>query len=296
MKLRDVVRAMKIAADNFRGEVDLVARSYLWHFNRRVGLGNVGAMWTRRVVEVSAKGERPVSFDLFSSFVHDRDVAWIDLAGHLVETIDLALDAFRQWPRRHRLLVVRVDRMRAPRLLDAGFRLAGHVPDSITDHVYLYADRRDLADEHGPRLKLRISRRQHLSSDCEFGVVERDGAILGLTGIYETDIWRGVTWGAWGAVDRAAARRDAVFEILRLTEQRARANGASWFCLETSDSEKYRHARRIYELDGLQLLMTVPGFYRSADGTSEALLIYGKSLAEGAASAPLPAQEVRLAA
>src|SRR5688500_6497170 len=77
MKVGDIVRAMKIAADNFRGEVDLVARSYLWHFARRVGLGGVSAMWTRRVVKVSAKGERPVSFDLFSSFVHDRDVAWI---------------------------------------------------------------------------------------------------------------------------------------------------------------------------------------------------------------------------
>ena len=298
MKVADVVRAMKIVMDNFRGEVGLVARSYLWHFGRRAGLAGVGAMWARRGVEVAADDGRSVSLDLLSSFVHDRDVAWIDLGGRSAGVVDLAIEAFRQWPRRHRLLVVRVDRARAARLLDAGFGHAGHIPDADAEHVYLYATPSHLARDGGPRLRLRFGRRRRLESECEFSVVERDASVVGLTGIYQTGFWRDVIWGAWGAVDRASARRDAVFEILRLTEERARTCGARWFCLETSDSERYRHARRIYELHGLQLLLTVPGFYRSSDGGSEALLVYGKPVLDGPGRLPisLTEQETRLAA
>ncbi len=302
MKVADLARAMKIAADNFRGEVALVARSYLWHFGRRIGLGRFGAMWNRRAVEIAAAGAAPVSFDLLSSFVHDRDVAWIDLGGRPVHELDLALDAARQWPCRHRLLMVRVDRVQAMRFVMAGFTIAGNVPDGDRDHIYLHAQREKIADPRAPKLKLRFGRRRRLTADCEFSVVEREGSILGLTGIYETGFWRDVTWGAWGAVDRASARRDAVFEILRLTEERARANDARWFCLETADGEKYRHARRLYELYGLQLLMTVPDFYRSDDGGSEALMIYGKPLVDRATpwsalrSVPKAAPDTRLAA
>lgn len=296
MKLADVGRAMKIAADNFRGEVGLVARSYFWHFSQRAGLGNVGTMWTKRIVKVSAPGERTVSFDLLSSFVHDRDVAWVDLADHASPDVEVAIEAFRQWPRRHRLLVVRVARPRASQLLEAGFRHAGRIPEADGEHVYLYAQRDRIGDSSAPKLKIRFGRRRRIASKCDFGVVERDGSVLGLTGVYQTDIWRRVTWGGWGAVDRASARRDAVFEILRLTEERARAAGAHWFCLETSDAEKYRHARRLYELHGLELLMTVPGFYRTDAGTSEALMIYGKRLSTGSAVPPALVDEVRLAA
>lgn len=298
MKVGDIVRAMKIVMDNFRGEVSLVARSYLWHFGRQAGIAGVGAMWAMRGVEVAADDGRSLSFDLLSSFVHDRDVAWIDLGGRSAGAIDFALEAFRQWPRRHRLLVVRVDRPRASQLLEAGFDYAGHIPDADAEHVYLHATRRYIADGSGPRLKLRFSRRRRLESECEFSVVEREASVVGLTGIYQTGFWRDVIWGAWGAVDRASARRDAVFEILRLTEERARACGARWFCLETSDSEKYRHARRIYELHGLQLLMKVPDFYQSSDGTSEALLVYGKPVVDGLGRMPMPTleREARLAA
>lgn len=298
MKLGDVARAMQIAADNFRGEVALVARSYLWHFGQRAGLGSLGAMWTRRHVDVTIRGETAIRIDLLSSFVHDKDVAWLDLGGRETPDVAMAVAAFRQWPRRHRLLVVRVDEQHMPRLLDAGFSPAGELPESNAGPVYLFAARDRIADGSGPRLKLRFSGRRRLESSCDFGVVEREGTVLGLTGIYRTSFWRDVAWGAWGAVDRASARRDAVFEILRLTEARARAEGARWFCLETSDGEKYRHARRIYELNGLELLMTVPDFYRLSDGTSEALMIYGKPLAEPAVASPMsrPEQEDRLAA
>lgn len=295
MKLADVGRAMKIAADNFRGEVSLVARSYLWHFSRRAGLGNLGAMWTKRIVKVSAPGERTFSFDLLSSFVHDRDVAWVDLADRASADIEVAVEAFRQWPRRHRLFVVRVAPWQAAPLLEAGFLHAGRIPEADGEPIYLYAQRDRIEDSFAPKLKIRFSRRRRIASECDFGVVEREDSVLGLTGVYQTDIWRRVTWGAWGAVDRASARRDAVFEILRLTEERARAAGAQWFCLETSDAEKYRHARRLYELNGLELLMTVPGFYRADAGTSEALMIYGKRLSTSFA-APALVDEVRLAA
>lgn len=294
MKLGDVGRAMKIAADNFRGEVGLVARSYLWHFSRRAGLGNLGTMWTKRVVKVSAPGERTFSFDLLSSFVHDRDVAWVDLADRPSPDIEVAIEAFRQWPCRHRLLVVRVSRPRAVQLLEAGFWHAGRIPGADGEHVYLYAQRDRLEGGSAPKLKIRFGRRRRIASECDFSVVEREGSVLGLTGVYETDIWQRVTWGAWGAVDRASARRDAVFEILRLTEERACAAGAQWFCLETSDAEKYRHARRLYELHGLELLMKVPGFYQS-DAGSEALMIYGKRLPTSFAE-PARVDEVPLAA
>ena len=296
MKLADIGCAMKIAADNFRGEVGLVARSYLWHFSQRAGLGNCGSMWTKRIVKVSAPGERTFTFDLLSSFVHDRDVAWIDLADRTSPDIEVAIEAFRQWPRRHRLLVVRVARPGAAALLEAGFGHAGRIPEADGEHVYLYAQRDRISASSAPKLKIRFGRRRRTASGCDFGVVEREGSVLGLTGVYETDIWRRVTWGAWGAVDRASARRDAVFEILRLTEERARAAGAQWFCLETSDGEKYRHARRIYELHGLELLMAVPGFYRSDADTSEALMIYGKRLSTDSAAPPALVEEVRLAA
>jgi len=285
MRLRDLGRAAKIAIDNFRGEVDLVARSYLWHFSRRAGLRGVGSMWSKRIVEVTAEGGARASFPLLSSFVHGSDAVWIDLAGQSDVATGLALDAVRQWPCRHRLLVVRVDVVRARRFLDAGFECAGHIPDGDGDHIYLHAERARLADDGAAKLKLRFRGRSRMAADCEFGVVEREGAIVGLTGIYETEFWRDVTWGAWGAMDRASARRDAVFETLRLTEERARANGARWFCLETSDAPKYRHARRIYELYGLRLMMTVPNFYADGSAPAETLMIYGKPLADDVACA-----------
>jgi hypothetical protein len=285
MKLADMGRALRIAADNFRGEVGLISRSYLWHFSRRVGLGNFGSMWSKQVVEVSGDGAR-ASFELLSSFVHGRDVVWIDLADQSDDAIDLALEAVRHWPHRHRMLIVRLDRARAARFENAGFATAGRIPDGEAEHIYLHADRRRIASIEVSKVKLRFRRRRHATSDCEFSVVEREGSILGLTGIYETDFWRDVTWGAWGAMDRASARRDAVFETLRLTEERARANGARWFCLETSDDEKYRHARRIYQLYGLVLLMSVPNFYDDGNGTAETLMVYGKPLVDELADVP----------
>jgi hypothetical protein len=77
----------------------------------------------------------------------------------------------------------------------------------------------------------------------------------------------------------SCARRDAVFETLRQTEERAREEGAKWFCLETSDCEKYRHARKIYEIYGLELLLSIPNFYVDRKGRNgETLMVYGKPL------------------
>src|SRR5690606_20712030 len=121
-------RAMKIAVNNFSGEVNLVARSYLWHFTRRAGLPGIASMWAKWVVRVSDDGD-DAEFDLLSSFVHGRDVAWIDLAARPERTVDLALAAMRRWPRFNRLLVVRLERVHAPQFLAAGFRVAGHIPD-----------------------------------------------------------------------------------------------------------------------------------------------------------------------
>jgi hypothetical protein len=291
MEFSDIKQAMRIAADNFRGEIGLVARSYMWHFGRRIGLGNIGAMWTRRQAEVTAPGEPTLSFDIMSSFVHDRDVVWVDLGGRKPGEIAVAAAAFQHWSRHYRLVVVRAERAHLPQLVAAGFTLAGRLPDGLSEHVYLHAACDRIKNTGSPKLKIRLRGRRSLASSCDFGVVEREGVVLGLTGVYEAGFWRDVTWGAWGAVDRASARRDAVFEILRLTEERARSSGARWFCLETSDSERYRHARRIYELHGLELLLSVPDFYRSSDGTSEALLVFGKPLVEK--SAPVKATVTR---
>jgi hypothetical protein len=194
--------------------------------------------------------------------------------------------AMRRWPRCHRLLVVRIERVHAPQFLAAGFRIAGHIPDGHGEHIYLYAERKRLIDPLQPAVRVRFSGRRSVSSDCEFSVVECNGSIIGLTGIYETEFWRDVTWGAWGAIDPARARRDAVFETLRLTENRAKQNGARWFCLETSDCEKYRHARRIYEIYGLRPLLTIPNFYLNDDGKAEKFIVYGKPTSDDIVRAP----------
>lgn len=290
LKVADIARAMKIAADNFSGEVGLVARSYLWHFASKVGLPQITSMWAKWEVHIEEDGEA-VKLDLLSSFVHGRDVAWIDLAAQSEATIDLAVAAMRRWPRFHRLLVVRVERGYAPQFLAAGFRIAGHLPDGHGQHIYLYAERKRLINPHQPPVRLRFSGRRSVSSDCEFSVVECSGAIIGLTGIYEAEFWHDVTWGAWGAIDPSRARRDAVFQTLRLTEERARQNGARWFCLETSDCEKYRHARRIYELYGLRPLLTIPNFYVNDDGNSEKFIVYGKPIGEDIVRAPTAVSE-----
>lgn len=278
LRVADVARALHIAALNFGSEVNLIARSYVWHFAKRAGFEDVSAMWARRGVRIGGAGEA-VEFDVFSSFVHGRDVAWLDLSRIETDAADLVLDALSQWPRIHRLLVVRVNDELLPLFVAAGFELAGTLPDGDGRHFYLHAPRERLASDDAPAVSIRFGLRDLPLADCEFSVVERDGGIIGLTGIYEVEFWRNVTWGAWGAMDPAAARRDAVFDTLRLTEQRCREQGADWFCLETSDSEKYRHARRIYELYGLKPMLRIPGFY--VDGASEkpeTFLVYGKQL------------------
>ena len=285
LKIGDIARAMKIAADNFSGEVGLVARSYLWHFARKAGFPHITPMWSKWEVHIEDAGET-VTLDLLSSFVHGRDVAWIDLASQPEAAVDLAMAAMRRWPRFHRLLVVRIERVHAPQFLAAGFRIAGHIPDGHGEHIYLYAERKRLIDPLQPAMRVRFSGRRSVSSDCEFSVVECNGSIIGLTGIYETEFWRGVTWGAWGAIDPARARRDAVFETLRLTENRAKQNGARWFCLETSDCEKYRHARRIYEIYGLRPLLTIPNFYLNDDGKAEKFIVYGKPTSDDIVRTP----------
>lgn len=295
----DMARALRIAAANFGNEINLIARSYLWHFSCRAGYADVGAMWKKRSVEVREAGTVNARFDCLSSFIHGSDVAWIDLAGCEDSLAAAALTAFRNWPQRHRLLVIRVDLGRVQSFLNAGFRLAGEIPDGSGKHVYLHATRRRVAAPGSRKIAVKFGSRCVMDSDCEFSVVERAGSIIGLTGVYAVDFWRDVTWGAWGAVDPASARRDAVFEMLRLTEQQARIDGSNWFCLETSDSEKYRHARRIYELYGLQLLLTIPDFYPgdSREGP-ETLMIYGKRLDDCVPGAEMPSRagSLRIAA
>lgn len=286
MRIGDIARAMKIAADNFSDEIGLVARSYLWHFAHKAGFPHMTSMWAKWVVHIKEEGDEEVKLDILSSFVHGRDVAWIDLASQPEAVVDLAMAAMHNWPRFHRLLIVRLQRVHTPQFLAAGFRIAGHIPDGQDTHIYLYAEQKRIADSSRPTVKLRFSGRRSVTSECEFSVVENGGAIIGLTGIYETEFWRDVTWGAWGAIDPTRARRDAVFETLRLTEDRARQNGARWFCLETSDCEKYRHARRIYELYGLRPLLTIPNFYKNEDGQSETFIVYGKPISEDIVLAP----------
>ena len=278
MRVGDVARALRIAAMNFGSEVNLIARSYVWHFARRAGLDDVSAMWSKRCVRVST-GEDTVSFDAVSSFVHGRDVAWLNLTEIDGPDADLVLDALSQWPRVHRLLVVRIRETLLPLFVSAGFELAGTMPDGNERHYYLHAPRDRLAADVGAPVSVRFGARDLPHADCEFSVIEREGSIIGLSGIYEVEFWRDVTWGAWGAMDPAAARRDAVFDTLRLTEERCRAQGARWFCLETSDASKYRHARRIYELYGLEPLMRIPRFYVDGDGArEETFIVYGKRL------------------
>jgi hypothetical protein len=289
LRVADVARALRIAVTNFGSEVNLVARSYVWHFAKRAGLEDVSAMWsTREVRIVSPTGK--VAFNCIQSFVHGRDVAWLDLADIDDADADVALDGLRQWPRCHRLLVIRVNAELMPFFVAAGFELAGSIPHGRHRHLYMYATRRRLAQARREGVVVHFGARELPRADCEFSVVERDGAIIGLSGIYEVEFWQGVTWGAWGAMDPAAARRDAVFDTLRLTEARAKGQGAAWFCLETSDSAKYRHARRIYELYGLQPMLRIPGFY--CDGGSagdEAFIVYGMALGCRPTDLPRPA-------
>jgi hypothetical protein len=123
-------------------------------------------------------------------------------------------------------------------------------------------------------------RQNSLHTTCDFYLIERDGVPIGITGLYTADFWPGIGWGGWGAINREAAFRQTMFEALRLTEELARVRDLQWFCIETSDAETYRLARKIYEYYGLELLIEITDFFASTDPWSkgENYLVYGKRL------------------
>ncbi len=62
--------------------------------------------------------------------------------------------------------------------------------------------------------------------------------------------------------------------LLRRVEEEVLKRDGVWLVIETSDTDPYRPARRLYERSGYQLSMHLPDFYHDGDG----LCVYTRRL------------------
>lgn len=262
--------ALAIAVRSFRSEAFVIAICYLWYLVSLLGFRLDRLVLRRQVFEVRPAECTIVECEIITSLLYGRDVCWLRLSdtegvepAGLIATLKAKTAAYR-------LAVFRLDPSdtlpeRWPELQSCGV-FAGFA-------IYTL---REIGDcrERGFAMAHVSKDRAKDGVSADFFLVERDGKAIGLTGTYSVDFWPGIAWGGWGALIRSAGFRDAGLETVRITENLAQARKAAMFCIETSDGAKYRTARRIYEIYGLELLLEIPDFY--SDG--EAYLVFGKAL------------------
>jgi ribosomal protein S18 acetylase RimI-like enzyme len=78
----------------------------------------------------------------------------------------------------------------------------------------------------------------------------------------------------WICADPAAQRRGIGRTLMNAVEDRIREQNGVWLVIETSDTEHYLPARRLYERCGYTLIMFLADFYKNGDG----LCTYAKRL------------------
>lgn len=70
----------------------------------------------------------------------------------------------------------------------------------------------------------------------------------------------------WISVDPAVHSKGIGRALMRSVEDAIRARNGVWLVIETSDTEHYAPARRLYERCGYTLAMYLPDFYKDGDG------------------------------
>lgn len=78
----------------------------------------------------------------------------------------------------------------------------------------------------------------------------------------------------WVAADVTARHRGVGRALVRRVEEEVLKRGGVWVEIETSDTEPYAPARRLYERCGYTLSMHLPDFYHDGDG----LCVYTRRL------------------
>jgi hypothetical protein len=276
LRFVDLPIAMRIVRDGFGDEAGVVLATYLWYFWRRARLPDFGWMARSTDLRFMTAGD-PLSIRVSSATTHGRSVAWLDICDNNSFSHDALGSVLTNWPYRHKLLVLRTNEVLIEELRnDCGLQLAGEFPPGLGTARFLYTYR---PHDDTQRMFRVTSNRQSLDIFASFHLVRRDHDPIGVTGVYATNFWPEIAWGAWAAISRRAAYRQTALKTLALTEDLAREMQKRWFCVETSDAERYRAARRIYELYGLQAVLKIENFYDSdSDGRREAYIVYGKKL------------------
>lgn len=269
----NVVKALFIATRSFGSEVMIIALCYLWALTSRAGLRLNHLVLRRKLFDVMEKNRVLAEFELLTSPLYGKDVCWVRVSYE--EDIDPVrlIAALMQKTAKFRLAVFRLDEF--DRLPEHWPQLEPH---GTVAGFAVYSLRNTSDSQYDPSAAFGTTPRKAIGDvKAEFFLVERDREMIGLTGTYSVDFWPGMVWGGWGALTKSAGYRGAALETLRITEALVRDQNAGMFCLDTSDGAKYRAARKIYELYGLDLLLEIPDFY--SDG--EAFMVFGKQITSG---------------
>lgn len=261
---RNVVPALGLARKSFGPEFPLVVGTYAWHFYRQARLPDPGFMARRSTASLLARGPtRTITF--VTTVIHGDDICWVDdVQGDWGEEL-------RSFAESWRVCLFRSNRPDPPA---NGTILRGTMPSNDGQSTYVFSLPRRATENRKPAS--RVLERRRLKTSADFFTLSRAGRTVGITGLYDAEYWPGIAWGAWGTLAREIAHRDAVFEAIRLTEELAQERGADWFCIETSSDPRYASARAMYQHYGLRLLLSVPEFFKSADGQDSDYLVYGR--------------------
>jgi len=110
--------------------------------------------------------------------------------------------------------------------------------------------------------------------DYQLRVVEEDGALLGYLCYGRTPMTQHAYDLYWVAVSTAARGRGLAAALIRAMEDEIRAAGGGTIRVETSMTDGYGAARRLYDKLDYPLLARLPDFYAPGDD----LLTYYKRL------------------
>ncbi len=273
--LSNAAQFLSLAFSNFRDERLTIVLTMAWYFLRNLNLPNVGIMIRCREMSVLDGSRRFLGNCLLtSSALYDSDMTWLDWppsgdSGLLARLV-------RDWPLRHRLVAVRINRPLGEETRPDDLHYAGCVPgsDGADDlYIYFFFPRRDLPRGAGTlRYRLRPYRPPNISA-C-FLAARCEGEVIACSGYFSTSFWKGIGWGSWGALHKGYIRKNLILDLMRDAEGRIHASGCKYFCVETTDAVEFRFARRIYEISGLKCIVEIPHFYRSAYGQSGGTTYY----------------------
>lgn len=268
----NVASALTIAFRSFGAEALIIALCYLWYLLSRLGVRVDGLVLRRRSFGIMIEESRIAECELLTSPLYGSDVCWVRLSRSEDADMMRLVAILKEMTAEYRLAVFRFDQSES---------LPKHWPElqshGVLAEFAIYSTRHSHdCSEAAPFARRPLAKKEVGSVRADFFLLKRNAKSIGLTGTYSVDFWPGIVWGGWGALIRSVGLRDAGLQTVAITENLARNQGARMFCIETSDGAKYRAARKIYEIYGLEVLLEIPDFY--SDG--ESFLVFGKTLFE----------------